>query len=256
MHTILWDNRELTLREVAVKLNLTEGKVYGTWKKGYRCKDSFLAFRASLEAETEMKVYKTTKGDMNILEVESTFKDLGIKISRQGIYIRVKSWGEKNPDLWLRPGEKRTNTEYIGTGEPPKKRGKPVDITPKKKMNRGKCCYRENFTIRCQHYDLRLEIDDGHPGQCLKATGDSCPNFKGKHLHDGLISKEHMEPYRQLAAEVITRAIKDTADSDRIEASRAKRFLLSSKEDFDFWCQVAGVESDNMRDRLKKRLRC
>ena len=252
MHTILWDNRELTLREVAVKLNLTEGKVYGTWKKGYRCKESFLAFRASLEAETEMKVYKTTKGDMNILEVESTFKDLGIKISRQGIYIRVKSWGESNPDLWLRPGEKRTNTEYIGTGEPPKKRGKPVDI----KMNRGKCCYREDYTVRCQHYDLRLEIDDGHPEQCLKATGDSCPNFKGKPLHNGFMSNGHMEQYRQLAAEVITRAIKDTADSDRLEAIRAKRFLLSSKEDFDFWCQVAGVESDNMRDRLKKRLRC
>ena len=60
-----------------------------------------------------------------------------------------------------------------------------------------------------------------------------------------------MDPHKKLAYAVLFTAIKDVR-ADASISGDARYFLLSDETYFDFWCQVAGLDPDVTRRRMKE----
>lgn len=57
-----------------------------------------------------------------------------------------------------------------------------------------------------------------------------------------------LEPMQQLAAAVISRALDDA----RLGCPHARAWLLENREDFGFWCDVAGLSVGVVRDAIRQ----
>jgi hypothetical protein len=62
------------------------------------------------------------------------------------------------------------------------------------------------------------------------------------------------DPFRRLAAAVISQAIQDATNQMGRQRKSATTWLLQDEDGFPFWCNVLGMDPDQTRQELSDRL--
>ena len=68
--------------------------------------------------------------------------------------------------------------------------------------------------------------------------------------------EERTNPYKRLAAAVISQAVQDATDELGGKKRSAIAWLFEDDDGFPFWCNVLGVDPDQIRQELSSLLAC
>lgn len=191
----IFDGKKMiTVRDAAAIFGISEPACQGMINKGHDTIEKMTAYRKTIKTNKNTGgraaiKHKTSEGIFTPQECANRHP---FGLSVQTIRYRAEKWGWSHKSLWLekKPPRQFAKIAIELDGPPRGNIGEDIkgvaEYSPsnpeQENIDRNKACYRNHFRERCVHYKKRLNLDDGHPEECLVASGSVCTNYEGEKI--------------------------------------------------------------------------